>query len=340
MLFRPTTAAWPALALGSLLAPAVHGEPGESPVVLAQSLFEEGRRLMDAGDYEAACPKLAESQRLDPGGGTLLNLARCHELQGRVATAWAEYKEALGVARADERADRVAEAEKRIAELEGRLSYLVIEVADDARIDGLEIARNGQPVPRAAWGSRIPTDPGAVEIVATARAHRQVVIRVTVGTDGNVAVARVPRLTPIETPSDKPMPAAAPEPAPVGPARPAPVEERGDTTVPGLVALGVGGAALGVGAYFGVRALSKRADSDDLCDRSECSGADGKRAVELNDEAMKLAWVSNGAIALGLISAGLGVYWIASSPGDTTASGRVTLTATPSGAGVSWRHRW
>src|SRR5450432_2466634 len=68
---------------------------------LAQSLFEQGKQLMQAGRYADACPKLEESQRLDPGGGTMLNLALCYEDEGKISTAWADFKEALSMARRD-----------------------------------------------------------------------------------------------------------------------------------------------------------------------------------------------------------------------------------------------
>jgi hypothetical protein len=65
----------------------------------AEALFEDGRRLMQEGDYASACPKLAASYKIDvalgnPALGTILNLAVCHERSGQTATAWIEYKDA------------------------------------------------------------------------------------------------------------------------------------------------------------------------------------------------------------------------------------------------------
>src|SRR4051812_18986266 len=85
----------------------------EHDQVTAEALFQDGRRLMGAGQYEAACRKFAASQRLDPGVGTMLNLADCHEQLGLTATAWAEYHDIVAAARAAGSKDRAETAERR-----------------------------------------------------------------------------------------------------------------------------------------------------------------------------------------------------------------------------------
>jgi hypothetical protein len=85
------------------LAPAAHG----SQKAAAESLFQEGKRLMDAGRYDEACPKFEASHKAEPSVGAMLNLARCHELAGKTASAWVEYKEAAKLAQQTGQADRV-----------------------------------------------------------------------------------------------------------------------------------------------------------------------------------------------------------------------------------------
>src|SRR6185312_7721257 len=87
-------------------APALAQSSG-ADVATAQALFDEGKRLMADKKFAEACPKLVESQRLDPGGGTLLAIALCHEGQGKWATAWGDFNVALSEARRENRAERV-----------------------------------------------------------------------------------------------------------------------------------------------------------------------------------------------------------------------------------------
>src|SRR3954468_8607529 len=71
----------------------------------AQALFDDGRRLMNEGHFAEACPKLAASQKLDPGAGTLMNLATCYEKNNQLASAWATFKEAAAASHASGHAD-------------------------------------------------------------------------------------------------------------------------------------------------------------------------------------------------------------------------------------------
>lgn len=132
---------------------------------IAETLFEQGRALMDEKKYGEACPKLAESQRLDPGGGTLLNLALCHELEGKTATAQSEFKEALGQAVRDGRADRQELAREHLATLEKRLVRIQVAVTPGP---SPTITLDRSVVPSAAWGIAIAVDPGEHRVVAEA----------------------------------------------------------------------------------------------------------------------------------------------------------------------------
>src|SRR5690606_35491852 len=72
----------------------------------AEALFDQAMQLMQAGRHAEACPKLVESQKLDPAVGSQLYLADCYERTARTASAWATFREAGYAARSggDERA--------------------------------------------------------------------------------------------------------------------------------------------------------------------------------------------------------------------------------------------
>ena len=199
-----------ALLLTLLLAPtALHAEPTAGERATADALFRDAKRLMKKKAYDEACPKLAESQRLDPQGGTLLNLAVCHARQGLTASAWVEFQEALALAKEAKRRDRIHLAEREIVKLEPRLSRLTIQVPETARVEGLSIRRGNVEVAAAAWGTPVPVDPGRVEISATAPDHEAWSTSVTLEEKDDKTVTVEP-LQKIE----KPAPQPAPKPPP------------------------------------------------------------------------------------------------------------------------------
>jgi hypothetical protein len=135
----------------------------------AEALFDEAKKLMAAKHYSEACPKFADSQRLDPGVGTLLNLGLCYKQTGQTASAWSAYREAASLARSEGQNDREELARQEATALDPQLTKLVIEVPPEtARIPGLEIKRDGGVVPDGLWGVAAPVDPGVQKLDITA----------------------------------------------------------------------------------------------------------------------------------------------------------------------------
>jgi hypothetical protein len=301
----------------------------------AEALFKEGKRLLKGGQVAAACQKLAESQRLDPSSGTLLNLASCHEQEGKTATAWAEFLAAARLARAQTRKDRAKEAETRAAALEPQLSYLTVEVP--VVTQGLEVLRDGTKLDQGAFGSKIPIDPGEHEITARAPSCRDWSVRVSVGKASDAKVITVPALTPSAaqpagSASAAPAPGPAPVPAPVS--APAPAASAAAASSPparssptlAYVVGGVGIVATGVGAAFGMMALSAHKDAEALCPSYKgCSDA----ALDKRDQAGTRATIANVGIGLGLVGIGVGTYLL-------LASGSGKDAAAPEKAGLVW----
>ena len=140
-------------AIALAIAPTQAFAQSASDQATAEALFKQARDLIAAGKYSDACPKLAESQRLDPGTGTLLNLATCYEKNGQIASAWVTYKGAVTAAQNANEADRAKLARTRAAALEPTLPTLTIVVLPAADRPDLRVTRDGETVGRVAWGT-------------------------------------------------------------------------------------------------------------------------------------------------------------------------------------------
>ncbi len=315
------------LLLLALLAPGRASAQGsDADKSAAQSLFERAKVLMSQGNYDEACPKLAESLRLDPGGGTILNLALCHEQQGRVATAWSEFKEALSAAKRDNRQDRLAAATDHIAALEPQLPWLVVIVTSP--VDGQVVKLDNAPTGSALWGTPIAIDPGVHDLNASAPSRLPWTTSLSI-IAGERKTVEIPQLSPDPAlaaaapappvaapaaPVASPSPAPPPAP-PVAPPPPAESNSGGGSTV-GWVLGGAGVAAIAVGSVFGLQALDQKSKSDRECPTDEtCTG----RGVSLNDDANTSAWIANVGIGLGLLGVGVGTYLVVS--GSSSSNG-------------------
>jgi hypothetical protein len=283
------------LSLG-LVAPA-HATPSAQDVTLAETLFRDAKRLMEEQKYTEACAKFAESHRLDPAGGTLLNLAVCYDKAGLTASAWVAYSDALVLARNQNRLDRVETIEERLKGLEPRLSRLTVVVASPT--DELEVLLDGTPVRRPAWNVAVPIDPGKHQVRARAPGFEEFSIEVEVAQEKSDLTVTVPALTPsAATPAEgAPSPAEAPtdEGATAG---------QGKRTT-GIILGGAGVALIGVGSYFGIRALGQMSDSDSECPNGRCTA----RGAKLSQDANTSANIANVTIGVGLVAIGVGAYF-------------------------------
>lgn len=293
-------------------------EPTSADKSLATQLFKEGRTLVDQGKIAEGCRKLEESQRLDPGGGTLLNLALCHEKEGRTATAWAEFTEALGIARKDDRPQRAEIAQQHIEALEPTLSRLIVQVPPASDLADLEIKRDGTAIRRAAWGTAMPVDPGDHIIEAFALGKIPWKQTVTVGGKAETKTISVPVLdnAPI---APTPISAAT---APSNQTSSTFVEVKKPVSPAAWVAYGIGVAGIGVGTYFGVRAMADKKTGDDNCPQDRCTAA----GVSANNDAIQEANISTVGFGVGVLGVGLGTFLLLSRgttmvPSNATRSG-------------------
>lgn len=280
--------------------------------VAAESAFRAAKDLEKAGKLAEACPLYEASYRNDPQLGALLNLANCHELTGRTATAWVEYRDALELAtrRGDQRIDY---SKKRLADLEPKLSKLRIEAPA-----GVTVERNGTDV-TALVRQELPVDPGTYRVRATAPGKVAWETSIHVQAQGATTRVDVPELAPAvaTAPAPAPKPATPVVTAPPVVAKPAPVVVSKAPSYRKTVAVVLGSAGLvttGVGLAFGLHARSQWAASRDpsSCDAHNVCNDTGTAQIAGARSAASTATLAIGAGAALLVTAGV-VYLTAPS---------------------------
>ena len=301
----------------------------------ATALFDEGRKLMAEHRWAEACPKLAESERLAPSGGTLLNLADCYEHTGQTASAWVAWKDVASRANAAGKADVEKRALGRAAALEPMLAKLTIAVDVGSDVAGLEVKRDGVAVGHAEFGTPIPVDPGAHVIEATAPKKKAFVAKVEIAprqTDARVSLVLEDEPQAVAPPPTGPAPVQGAPPVqelPPGGSGGSPLK-----TV-GLVTGAVGVVGLGAGAVFGFIAKSK---NDQALQPQNCRTPTlcTPAGLSLTDDAKRAATLSTVSFIAGgvLVAGGLTLWLTAPSPERTGVRVTPVVAASYGGVGI------
>jgi hypothetical protein len=287
-----------ALALAPRVARA--GDP-----VAAEALFRAGRAAVQRGDHRAACARFAESQRLEPAAGTLINLGDCKAKLGLWAASFQHYQEALDRLGEDTRVPLVREKMKGVAP---HVSRLEIELAPGAPT-GLAVLRDGESVGAASLGLALPVESGThvVEVRAPGYAPRR--FEVTLG-DGESRVL-------VAEPGPRLLVAASPA-----------APSRGLRNA-GIAVVGVSVASFAVSAATGFLTLARKKTVTALCPHQACD-AEGLAAAS-QGKAFSAASTVTFFAGLAALGAGVGMV-VAGSRSSPTAI--LAPSASAAGAGL------
>ena len=304
-----------ALALTLLLTQGVNawGQTDAQAKAAAEALFDEGRQLLGQGQYETACRRFEQSQAVDPGVGTLLYLGDCYERSGKLASAWAIFREASSAAQAAGQGDRSRIADERARKLSPNLSKLALLVSQENRVAGFEVLLDGKPLSSALFGVPFPVDAGRHELTARAPGKESWSSLIQIKPGGDYQNVQVPALA--ATPGVGPT-LSGNGFSPAAPSTPSAVSGAGVDAGTGashpalssqqLVGIGVaagGLVAVGVGALFGLSAASKDDEAKAGCDATRCFT---QEAADLNEDARSAALIANLSYGVGIAAVATG----------------------------------
>jgi hypothetical protein len=186
-----------AAALALALSVLASSAAGQNEAARAESLFREGKQLLAAKKYDEACPRFAESLRLDPSSGVALALGLCYESAGKLASAWGAYSTGTSLAQKDARKDRATAANEKVNALEPQLARVTLAVAPEtARLAGLAVRQDGVEVGGSVSWQNGPVDPGTHTLDVSAPGFQPFTTTFNVGANGDRLTVPVPPLAP------------------------------------------------------------------------------------------------------------------------------------------------
>jgi hypothetical protein len=319
--------------IASLVTCALVGAAFGDSTSRADQLFKSGKRLLAQKKYSEACRAFEESDRIDPGIGAKLNVAKCYQEWGKLATAWRWFVDAetMATSARDPRAKKIREL---VEAIEPSVPRLTVKAPPGADLAGVLIKLDGVALEPSGLGVEQRVDPGPHEVETTIAGVRQV--KVVLVERGGVAEAVLdipaasrPRDTAARTSTTHARTGPPRDPVPAGEAARDPGRTRR------LVGLGVAGAGVVAMGIAGLVTLGVRGDYRDAL-AAHCQGATDmcdEQGLSITHSAAHSANIATVVTVGGLAAVAGGLIAYFTAPSATRASEHALYLAPSVGAG-------
>lgn len=316
-----------ALVLASALLPTAAFAQSDADKATARDLTVEGYALLDKKDFAGAADRFKRADQLFHAPTISLGLARAYVGLGKLMSAQEAYNrtahETVPANASAAFVNAVNDAQREVAALAPRVPGVIIKLAGAP--PAAKVTLDGNDVPSAALGVKRPVNPGqhVVKVVAAGYFPGEATVNVAEGKVEPVSIE-------LKVDPNYKAPATPPPPGPLAPGivQPPP----GDSAPPpsslqktlGFVGIGVGGAALIMGAATGGLALSKRGSLLESCKDGHCpSDQKDKYQGDINSY-NTMGTVSTVGFVAGGVLAAAGIILVATAPKAKTTTGWVT----------------
>ena len=256
-------------ALALLFAPTI--ALADSEVDKARKLAQEAGDLLDDKRYADALARANQAEALYHAPIHMFMIAQALEGLGRLAEAATAYDklvaEPIPASAPPVFREAQNEGKKRLNALLSRVPSVLVR-PHGPPADKVSATIDDRPFDLAA-PTAMRLDPGEHTIKVTAEGYQPFSKTVNLPARGGAVVVDA-QLEPLDAAGEKAAPEPAPATAPIAPAQPTGKRSR----VPAIIAFGVGGAGIAVGAITGALFLGRLGDLKDRCPKNRCSAAD------------------------------------------------------------------
>lgn len=323
------------LAALSFAAPAHAQDAASQDIAQARQLGQQAQAAYDAGNYAESEKLWNAASRLYTQAPTLtLGLARTQAKLGKVVAAQESYNKIIrewgnNATAPQPFKDALEAAKSEVGAVSAKVASVTVTVDGPSNPS---VTIDGQAVPSAALGLKRPVDPGSHKVTATADGYKPAETTFSVAEGGTAAASLKMEKAPGGV-AVAPVPGPAPTPGSTTEPPGADSGSKGSSNKTlALVAFGVGGAGLLVGAITGVVALGKAGDLSDACNSDKTCPPSEQDNVD--------SYKSMGTIStIGFVVAGVGgiagaILWF-TAPKESAAASPASRYATVPSKGVT-----